>query len=119
MFGHEKLDVYRLAIEYAGWVFSVAEKAAGNRRFARDQWLRASQSIALNIMEGNGKALAPDRRRYFEIARGSTYECAAIQDILYLSKALNEDWHFTRKEELNRIASMLTRLGKRGYSDGT
>ena len=41
-------------------------------RFAppcRDQWLRASQSIPLNIAEGNGKSTAADRRRFFEIAR--------------------------------------------------
>ena len=35
---------------------------------AKDQLLRASQAIALNIAEGNGKASGGDRRRYFEIA---------------------------------------------------
>ncbi|HCS92025.1 MAG TPA: hypothetical protein DIW77_18845, partial [Chromatiaceae bacterium] len=40
---------------------------------------RASQAIALNIAEGNGKATSADRRRSFESARGSALECAAIQ----------------------------------------
>ncbi|QQO52123.1 MAG: four helix bundle protein [Thiohalocapsa sp. PB-PSB1] len=43
---------------------------------------RASQAIALNIAAGNGKATSGDRRRSFEIARGSALECAAIQDVL-------------------------------------
>jgi four helix bundle protein len=49
-------------------------------RPARDQLLRASQSIPLNIAEGNGKGTNADRRRFFEIARGSALECASIQD---------------------------------------
>ncbi|NOY82996.1 MAG: four helix bundle protein [Kiritimatiellaeota bacterium] len=38
-------------------------------RPARDQRLRASQPIPLNIAEGNGKTTQADRRRYFEIVR--------------------------------------------------
>ena len=81
----------------------------------RDQWLRASQSIALNIAEGNAKAGQPDRRRYFEIARGSAVECAAIQDVLRVSDVLDETEHEIQKNHLDRISAMLTRLGGRGY----
>jgi len=85
--GHEKLDVYRLAIRYVAWVFECSEELNGAHRHARDQWLRASQSIPLNIAEGNGKTAEADRRRYFEIARGSALECAAIQDVLVVEGA--------------------------------
>ena len=115
MFGHEKLDVYQLAIGYVAWVFAEAKKLSGIHRHARDQWLRASQSIPLNIAEGNGKATVADRRRYFEIARGSTLECAAIQDVLLVVKALDESQHHKRKSHLKRIAAMLSKLGGRGY----
>jgi four helix bundle protein len=114
--GHEKLDVYRLAIGYVAWVFEHSEKLVGMHRHARDQWLRASQSIPLNIAEGNGKTAEPDRRRYFEIARGSALECAAIQDVLVVSQGLEEAESRARKLELDRMAAMLSRLGKRGYS---
>jgi four helix bundle protein len=88
--GHEKLDVYRLAIGYVAWVYEKADGLTGNHRAARDPWLRASQSIPLNIAAGKGKTADADRRRYFEIARGSALECAAIQDVLVVGKALEE-----------------------------
>ena len=114
--GHEKLDVYVLSIDYVSWVYEASERLHGVHRHARDQWLRASQSIPLNIAEGNGKTSEPDRRRYFEIARGSALECAAIQDVLVVGKALEEKTSEGRKSELDRMAAMLSRLGGRGYS---
>jgi len=69
----------------------------------------------LNIAEGNGKTAEADRRRYFEIARGSALECAAIQDVLVVGKALEEHESLDRKTELDRMAAMLSRLGGRGY----
>ena len=114
--GHEKLDVYRLSIRYVAWVYEIAEGLNGVHRPARDQWLRASQSIPLNIAEGNGKTAKADRRRYFEIARGSALECAAIQDVLVVGSALDIDKSRERKGDLDRIATMLSRLGGRGFS---
>jgi len=115
-FGHEKLDVYQLSIEYVAWVFIQANNLRGVHRHARDQWLRASQSIPLNIAEGNGKPANADRRRFFEIARGSAFECAAIQDVLRVGEALVEKEHQERKNHLDRISAMLSKLGGRGYS---
>jgi len=54
-----------------------------------DQWLRASQSIPLNIAEGSGKSTQADRRKFFEIACGSSLECAAIQDVLHAGDGFN------------------------------
>jgi len=113
-FGHENLDVYRLSIDYVAWVYEKANSLNGVHRPARDQWLRASQSIPLNIAEGNGKTARADRRRYFEIARGSTLECAAIQDVLVVGKALDQAESRERKIELDRMAAMLSRLDGRG-----
>ncbi len=51
-----------------------------------------------------------------EIARGSALECAAIQDVLVVGKALDKAESQERKAELDRIAAMLSRLGGRGYA---
>lgn len=118
-FGHEKLDVYRVSIRYVAWVYQQALNLNGVHRPARDQWLRASQSIPLNIAEGNGKTSEADRRRYFEIARGSALECAAIQDVLQVGQALKDDESREQKIELDRIVAMLCRMGRRNYSENT
>jgi len=78
MLDHEKLAVYRVSIEYEASTFRIAKSLSGLQRHARDQWLHAAQSIPLNIAEGNGKQSLKDKNRFFEIARGSALECAAI-----------------------------------------
>ena len=115
-FGHEQLDVYRAAIDYVGWAYRLCERLKGQHPNPKDQLLRASQSIPLNIAEGNGKATDGDRRRYFEIARGSALECAAAQDVLEICGALSSVENIEAKRVLDRIVAMLTKLGQRGYS---
>ncbi len=110
IFDHDRLDVYRLAIEYTAEAYAAAKDLAGNHRHARDQWLRASQSIPLNIAEGNGKRSPKDRGRFFEIARGSAFECAAIQDVLTTTAGIDADLSNEMKLKLKRIVSMLTRM---------
>ena len=114
-FGHERLDVYRAAIEYVGWAYRYCETLKGHRN-AKDQLLRASQAIPLNIAEGNGKATHGDRRRYFEIARGSALECGAAQDVLQACGAMPAEDSANAKALLDRIVAMLTKLGQRGYA---
>jgi four helix bundle protein len=114
-FGHERLDVYRAALQDVGWAYHVCQRLTGHRN-AKEQLLRASQAIVLNIAEGNGKATDGDRRRYFEIARGSALECGAIQDVLEICGGLSSEENAKAKAVLDRIVAMLTRLGRRGYA---
>ncbi len=41
IFDHEKLDIYRLAVEYVADSFGIAKELSGLHRHSRDQWLRA------------------------------------------------------------------------------
>jgi four helix bundle protein len=116
IFDHERHDVYRLAIEYVASSYRTAKSLKGPERHARDQWLRAAQSIPLNIAEGNGKQSLKDKSRFFEIARGSALECAAIHDILHSFEAIDSELNRTAKNNLKRIVSMLTRLIQRAES---
>jgi four helix bundle protein len=110
VFNHEKLDAYNAALKYVAYVYRLAEQLTGPHRHARDQLLRASQSIILNIAEGNGKTGEADRRRFFEIACGSALECAAIHDVLQAGGALSVAENKEPKQLLHRIVSMLYKL---------
>ena len=110
LFDHNRLDVYRLSIEYVANAFDSSRSLEGLHRHARDQWLRAAQSIPLNIAEGNGKRSLKDRARFLDIARGSALECAAIQDVLVVSGGMSRETDHDLKSKLVRIVAMLTRM---------
>lgn len=108
-FDHEKLDVYQLALCFAAWTFEQGKFLTGYHAL-KDQWWRASYSIVLNIAEGNGKRSPDDRKRFWEIARGSCFECAACIDIMSVCKIINQDELDHGKAIANRIAAMLTKM---------
>ena len=60
-FDHERLDVNRLSIDSVARSVEAVQTLAGLHRHARDQGLRAAQSIPRNIAEGNGKHRLKDR----------------------------------------------------------
>ena len=110
---HERLDVYRLSIDDVAFSFCIAKTLGVVNRPARNQWLRAAQSVPLNIAEGNGKQSLKDKNRFFEIAGGSSLECAAIHDVLRVGDAIDDDSNRHGKSNWKRIVSMLTRLIQR------
>jgi four helix bundle protein len=105
-FDHEKLDVYREAILFCGWVGEVLGTIAA-RAAVKDQLDRASTSIPLNVAEGNGKFSERDRSRFLEIARGSALECAACLDVMVVRMLLTDAAVAPQKERLSRIVQML------------
>lgn len=107
---HEKLDVYTVSFDFAAWAYNLCRTLKGMDRPLRDQLLRASQSIALNIAEGCGKIPPADRGRFLQIAGGSARECGAILDILERCGTLDGDVVRKGKYRLVRIVAMLTRM---------
>ena len=107
---HERLDVYQVSLEFAARSYELVKQLRLLDRHARDQLMRASQSITLNIAEGCGKLPSPERRRFLQIAGGSARECGAILDILHRCRVISEtDWD-VGKALLARIVAMLTRM---------
>ena len=110
-FDHERLDVYKTAIEFVAWVGELLEGPLANCRLsAVGQLDRASTSIPLDIAEGNGKRSARDRSRFLDISRGSAFESAACLDVLVARKAIGPDLTRRGKVLLHRIVSMLTKM---------
>jgi len=55
-----------------------------------DQLRRASTSIVLNFAEGCSRTTPKERRRFFDIARGSTFEVAAAFDVCRALKIVDD-----------------------------
>lgn len=109
---HERLDVYRLALDFLVFANQVIEALPRGRAHLCDQLTRASTSIVLNLAEGAGKHSKADKRRYYLSARGSATESAALLDVLLRLRLLDEAGHRTGKETLVRVVSMLVKLAQ-------
>lgn len=109
--GAERLDVYRLALEF----LDQATELGRGRMTAtlRDQLDRASSSIVLDIAEGAGRVSGRDKARFYAIARGSAMECGAILDVLAGRGSINRVDHTRGRQLLVRVVQMLTRLDRR------
>ena len=115
-FDHERLIVYRKALEFVQWAGTILE-AIPVKMAVKDQLDRASTSIVLNIAEGNGKRSRLDRCRYFDSARASGVECAACVDVLVIRGKLDPKTAAEGKLQLLEIVSMAAGLIARFSSD--
>lgn len=111
-FDHEKLKVYQLAIEFVTWSETLLEECTGKAASAKKHLEEASSSIPNNIAEGNGKWSNKDRKKFFEVARGSALECASCLDILVAKRRISGDRVIQGKEQLRSIVNLLTRMIK-------
>lgn len=81
MFNHQKLHCYRLALEVAKRVPNLVDRWPTGTGYLVDQLRRALCSVLLNIGEGNGRRSPKERRRFFDIARGSAVEAATAIEV--------------------------------------
>ena len=107
---HERLDVYRVALEFLVLATSVIEAMPRGKSHLADQLSRASTSIVLNLAEGVGKFSRPDKRRFYLIARGSAMESAALLDVFLSMNLVEPDKHGAGKVLIARVVSMLVML---------
>jgi four helix bundle protein len=109
MLDHERLDVYRCALEFLGIAFAVVEQLPRGHGAIADQLRRAGTSIPLNIAEAAGKTSAKDRAHFHAIARGSAMECGAILDVIRLLGMATDEVD-RGKELVGRTVCMLSKM---------
>ena len=110
MFDFEKLSVYQKSREARKALYSILASKKNLDRPTADQLRRAILSIILNIAEGTGKASKADKKNFFTIARGSTYETVAILDILLDDGIIDPSEHKTLYALFEEVSKMLLGL---------
>jgi four helix bundle protein len=108
-FHHEKLTVYKRALEFATLSQDLIESVT-KETSTRNHLERAGDSIALNIAEGNGKFSQKDRARFFQIAHGSALESAACLDLLVARRCCPNEAIVRGKTILEEIVKMLFKM---------
>jgi four helix bundle protein len=106
MFDFENLSVYAKAKLFNKKVNAFL----GNTKLDRttnDQLRRAAFSIMLNIAEGSGRYTKADKRNFYIISRGSTFECVAILDYLKDIESISQTQFDEFYQELDELSRML------------
>ena len=79
---HQKLDVYKFSKTFVLECYKLTKHLPAEERFGMiSQIRRAALSVHLNIAEGASRKSENERKRYYEIARGSVIEIDAALDI--------------------------------------
>jgi four helix bundle protein len=110
MLSFQRLDVYRVAIEFLAFAGGIAASVPRGYANLADQLRRAATSSPLHIAEAAGRTSDADAARHYAIARGSAMECAAVLDALRVLSVVDERRYERGMELLEREVAMLTKL---------
>ena len=116
MFNFEKLEVWRKAIDFADFVYSVTRTFPDDERFGlTNQMRRAAVSISSNIAEGTSRFSRDDYARFLEIATGSLFEVVSQSFIAqrqnYLSKEDQQRLYVAAEEQSRMLSGLRRSLG--------
>ena len=111
-FEFEKLDVYRVTLDFVAVADDVAEVLPNGRRYHKDQLRRGANSIAANLAEGVGEYSPAEKARFYRMARRSAVECASHLLVCRRLALVDEDLITRGLEQLLRIVAMQTSMIK-------
>jgi four helix bundle protein len=103
---HQKLDVYDVSRNFVIECYKLSKVLPEDEKYGmKSQIRRAALSVHLNIAEGASRKSVTERKRFYEIARGSIIEIDAALDI-----ALNLE--YLNKYNSENLESLLIRCFK-------
>ncbi len=105
----EKLDVYQLALEFAKKVYSLTQDVRGKYSWI-NQLSRAATSISLNIAEGAGRTNPKEKRNFYNIAKGSVFECVPLIDLGKHFGEFSDNQYSELRSNCIAASKMLTKL---------
>jgi len=108
---HQKLEVYSLSKTLVHECYKLTKTFPAEEKFGMiSQIRRAALSVHLNIAEGASRKSETERKRFYEIARGSIVEIDAALDIADDLKYLDNYDTLKIGEAMVRCFKMLSGL---------
>lgn len=98
---HQKLAVYTVSRQFVRECYFVTKGFPAEEKFGIiSQIRRAALSVHLNIAEGSSRRSEAERKRYYEIARGSIIEIDAALDAA-------EDLEYVQQSNLRTLGEAM------------
>ena len=107
-FKFEELSMYQKALDFGDIVYTQINKFPKEKTYRlASQFIRAADSIALNIAEGSSST-HPNFNRYLQMAWDSAHECIVCSTKAvrrnYISEVKNEE----DRQKITEISKMIT-----------
>lgn len=103
---HQKLNIYPVSKNFVLECYRLTKALPSDEKFGMiSQIRRAALSVHLNIAEGSSRRSEVERKRYYEISRGSIIEIDAALDIA-------SDLEYLKNYDLNKLGEMMVNCFK-------
>ncbi|MFH1226336.1 MAG: four helix bundle protein [Planctomycetota bacterium] len=110
-FMFEKLEVYQKSLDLIGKVIDVSRKLPPEIRYSLGSHLiETAVSVSNNIAEGCGRRGKKEKRQFYNIAQGSSFECVPMITVLERKKFISQDEFNILYDGCYRVSQMLSRL---------
>ena len=101
---HAKLDIFKVSKSFVLNCYRETKTIPPEEKFGIVQQIRRTAlSVHLNIAEGCSRRSAAERKRFYEIARGSVIEIDSALDIAV-------DLNYLAKEKLEELGQLIVRI---------
>lgn len=109
----EDLVIYNLSMNLSDKIWHIVEKWT---YFQLDtigkQWVRAADSVSLNIGEGFGRNTFNDQRSFYYFSRGSLYESKTCLQKAFNRRLIDEETYTELLKERNTLGIKLNNFIK-------
>ncbi|MCX6250779.1 MAG: four helix bundle protein [Bacteroidetes bacterium] len=110
-FRFEDLRIYHKALEYIGWVYSIAKTSKDDAylKFFFEKFLTSANGISLNIAEGSSRNKS-QFVYYLKMAKSSVRECVVLSTVAQSRNIITDDEFENSKNYLIEMTKMIGAL---------
>jgi len=107
----EKLEVYQKTLDFIGKTIDIVSKLPPEIRYSLGEHLiKTAISIANNIAEGCGRKGKGEKRQFYHISQGSSFECVPMITVLIKKNLVTQAEFEDLYNRCYSISQMLSKL---------